>query len=470
MRILSALLVALCGLLIPASHARAQDTPRNVLFIVADDLLREIGCYGNPTIKTPHLDALAKRGVRFTQAYSSVASCSPSRASMYTGLYTHQNGQYGLQHAAHKQEAHAWVQSLPYLLRAAGYWTGIIGKVHVGPTNVYRWEAEISGKGLKGNRDVVAMANAARDFIGKRGNRPFFLVVSYADPHRAAKGFGNEPFAKDPKEVRYNPKQVNVPYYLPDRPEVRAELAEYYQSVSRMDRGVGLLLDVLAQTGQLDNTLIIFVSDNGMPFPGAKTTLYGAGVHLPLIVSAPNQKSRGHTNDALVSYIDIAPTILEWARVKGPAGYKLPGKSFLSILDERNPKGWDQVFGSHQFHEITMYYPMRMIQTRKHKYIYNFAHELDYPFASDLWGSQMWQGILKRGDKMMGQRTVDGYLHRPREELYDIEKDPLELKNVAGESAYADVLQDLRTRLRAWQQATDDPWTILYREEKINRR
>ena len=464
MRVLSALLTT-AMVLIP-NIAHAQEKPRNVLLIVADDLLREIGCYGNKAIQTPHLDALAKRGVLFTQAYSSVASCSPSRASLYTGLYTHQNGQYGLQHAAHKQEAHPWVQALPQLLRAAGYWTGIIGKIHVGPQSVYQWHAEITGKGLKGNRDVVAMAQASRDFINKREQKPFFLIVGYSDPHRAAKGFGNEPFAKDPKEVRYDPKKVVVPYHLPDRPEVRAELAEYYQSVTRMDRGVGLLMEVLEQTGQLGNTLIIFVSDNGMPFPGAKTTLYGAGVHLPLIVCAPNQKTRGHQNNAMVSYIDIAPTILEWSKAKGPKGYSLPGKSFLPILDEQNPKGWDLVFGSHQFHEITMYYPMRFAQTRKHKYILNYAHALDYPFASDLWASDMWQGILKRGDKMMGQRGVDAYLHRPREELYDIEKDPNELKNLAGDSAYASVLQDMRQRLRAWQTATDDPWTILYREER----
>jgi N-sulfoglucosamine sulfohydrolase len=358
------------------------------------------------------------------------------------------------------------VQSLPFLLRRAGYLTGIIGKVHVGPAAVYPWEVEISGKGLKGNRDVVAMAKAAREFIDQSGKKPFFLVMGYSDPHRAAKGFGNEPFAKDPAEVRYDPKKVLVPVHLPDQPEVRGELAEYYQAVTRMDRGVGLLMEVLQATGQLDNTLIIFVSDNGIPFPGAKTTLYAAGLHLPLIMAAPNQKQRGHSNNGLVSYIDLAPTILEWTGAKGPK-YGLPGKSLLPILDEQTPKGRDVVFGSHTFHEITMYYPMRSIQTRTHKYIINLAHHLEYPFASDLWGSQTWEGIRKRNDEMLGQRLVSAYLKRPREELYDLTKDPHELKNLAGGALtpeHSQILADLRERLRVWQRETNDPWTILYRE------
>src|SRR5262249_39656394 len=162
---------------------------------------------------------------------------------------------------------------LAYLLRAGGYWTGLIGKFHVGPDSVYNFHRVIT-KGTGGNRDVAAMAKLAREFIDQSEKRPFFLVHAFSDPHRAAKGFPNEKFAKDATEVRYDPKNVVVPYHLPDTPEVRRELAEYYQSISRMDRGVGLLLEVLRETGHLDDTLIIFVSDNGIPFPGAKTTLY----------------------------------------------------------------------------------------------------------------------------------------------------------------------------------------------------
>src|SRR5262249_30996062 len=158
-------------------------------------------------------------------------------------------------------------------------------------------------------------------------------------------------------------------------------------------------------------TLVIFLSDNGPPFPGAKTNVYDAGIHLPLIAYSPEEKKHGVVNGAMVSWIDVLPTILDWAGVKKPA--VLQGRSFLPILEEENPKGWDHVFASHTFHEVTMYYPMRAIRTRKFKYIRNLAHKLDYPFASDLYNSPTWQSILKSGEKMLGKRSVELYVHRP---------------------------------------------------------
>jgi len=458
MRFLTLLLTSL-ALLVHVAPARAQGAPKNVVLIVADDLGLDLGCYGNKAARTPNLDALAKKGIRFKNAFATVASCSPSRASIYSGLFTHQNGTYGLQHSPHKQESFAWVQGLPRLLRAGGYWTGILGKFHVGPATVFPFEADMSKTNA---RDMPTMAKRAREFITERGKRPFALVVGFTDTHRAGKGFGNEPFAKDPAEVKFDPKTVPVPIFLPDQPEVREELAEYYQAMARLDRGVGMLIDVLRETGQLDSTLIIFVSDNGIPFPGAKTGLYGASIHLPLLVAGPGLP-QGRTNSAMVSYVDVLPTILDWTKAKGP-DYKLPGRSLLPILGEDDPKGWDEIFASHQFHEITMYYPMRSIRTRKYAYILNLANKIEAPFASDLWGSKTWQGILKRGDKMMGQKSVADFLYRPREELFDLTKDPDELKNVASDPAYKDVLLELRGRVRAWQEATNDPWAILYRE------
>lgn len=446
------------------ARLEAQAPPRNVVLLIADDLGLDLGCYGNTAIRTPNLDRLAKRGVRFAKAYATVSSCSPSRASIYTGLYTHQNGQYGLQHPPHSQHTHAWVMSLPRLLRVAGYYTGIIGKIHVGPQAVYNWDAEIT-KGT--GRNVAAIAQRAREFISDAGKRPFFLVVGYIDPHRAKVGFDNDKFAKDPAEVRYDPQKVIVPPHLPDNPEVRQDLAEYYQSATRLDRGIGLFLKMLEDTGQLDNTLIIFISDNGIPFPGAKTTLYEAGVHLPMIVAGPTVPA-GRTNQAMVSFIDIAPTVLEWCKAKGPSSYKLPGKSLLPILNDDQPKGWDTVFGSHQMHEITMAYPMRSITTRTHKYIVNLDNEKEFPFASDLWGSPSWQSVRSGNLKILGQRSVADFLHRPKEELFDLANDPHEMKNVTADSANAAVLTELRRRLRDWQQETNDPWTILYREEKAS--
>ena len=168
--ILAALLVALMP-----TVASAQTRPKNVVLIIADDLGMQVGCYGDTVCKTPNLDALAKRGLRFTRSYSSVSSCSPSRASIYTGLFSHQNGQYGLQHAVHKQECLPWVLSLPNLLRSAGYWTGLIGKFHVGPDSVFPWDRLLTK--TKG-RDPQSFAQLAREFIHESGKKPFFLVVA----------------------------------------------------------------------------------------------------------------------------------------------------------------------------------------------------------------------------------------------------------------------------------------------------
>lgn len=440
----------------------AERTPRNVVLLVADDLGFQLGCYGDKNIRTPHIDALAKNGVRFTHAFAAVSSCSPSRATLYTGLHTHANGQYGLAHGTHNFHSFDKVRSLPGLLKNNGYRTGIVGKIHVLPPSVYPFDVQMV-KDLGGNRGVAAMGEQARQFFRDCGDKPFVLVVGFSDPHRSAKGFGNENKYRGVEEIVYDPNKVTVPYFLSDKSEVRRELAEYHQSISRLDRGVGFVLDALKETKHADDTLVIFLSDNGPPFPGAKTTLYDAGVHLPLIVSSPAHQKRGAVNRAMVSWIDILPTILDWTGTKIPAG--LTGRSFLPILDEENPKGWDSVFASHQFHEVTMYYPMRMLRTRNYKYIRNIAYKLDYPIAQDIFDSTTWQEILRRRDKTMGERTVEAFVHRPLEELYDLQRDPHELKNVAADPAYADTLNDLRDRLKKWQTATRDPWLVKYRHE-----
>jgi len=433
---------------------------KNVLLLVADDLGMQVGCYGDAVAKTPNIDGLAKSGTRFTHGFASVASCSASRGTLLTGMPTHMCGQYGHAHATHNFHSFPQVRGLPALLAPAGYKSGVIAKLHVQPKEVYPFDVEMPGNG----RNPVQIAAQAKKFFADCGDKPFFLLVGFTDPHRAAKGFANDlKYPASVPAVKFDPKTLSVPYFLPDQSEVRAELAEYYQSVARLDYGVGLMIKELENAKQLDNTLIIFLSDNGIPFPGAKTTLYDPGIHLPLIVRSPGQKA-GVVCSAMASWTDIAPTVLDWCGVKpAPAGkkaYELPGRSLLPILEKEKVAGWDTIFASHQFHEVTMYYPMRVIRTRQYKYILNLAHPLEFPHASDLWESPTWQGIIKRGDKMMGQRDVKTYLHRPKEELYDLEHDPNELKNVAADPAYAKVLEELRAQLADWRKKTNDPWLI----------
>jgi N-sulfoglucosamine sulfohydrolase len=461
MRLLLSLAFAL-ALALPSVAAERK----NVVLLIADDLGMQVGCYGDKVAKTPNIDSLAKSGTRFTHGFASVSSCSPSRSTMLTGMPTHRNGMYGLAHGTHNQHSFRTVRGLPALLAPAGYKSGVIAKLHVKPKEVYPFDVEMPGNG----RNSVQISEQAKKFIADCGDKPFFLLVGFTDPHRAAKGFANDlKFPAEVPAVKFDPKKLPVPYHLPDTPDVRADLAEYYQSVARLDHGVGLVLKELENAKQLDNTLVIFLSDNGIPFPGAKTTLYDAGVHLPLVIRKPGQKA-GVTNSAMVSWTDITPTVLDWCGVKpepvGKKAYELPGRSMLPILEKDKADDWDRVFASHQFHEITMYYPMRMVRTRNHKYILNLAHPLEYPSAADLWGSPSWQGILKRGDKFMGKREVKSFLHRPKEEFYDLDKDPNELHNLmADEKWMADTKNQAlaathKSWLADWRKKTNDPWLI----------
>ncbi len=434
---------------------------KNVLLVIADDLGLQLGCYGDPSAKTPHLDALAKQGTRFTRGFASVSSCSPSRATLLTGLPTHQCGQYGLAHGPHNASTFKGTKSLPGLLNAAGYATGVIAKLHVQPAEVYPFGTEVPG----GGRDPVQMAARATAFIQNTKDKPFFLVAGFTDPHRAAKGFANGgKYPVSVPKVAFDPSQLSRPAFLPDAPDARRDWADYYQSIARLDHGVGMLMDVLKATGTADDTLVIFLSDNGPPFPGAKTTLYDAGIHLPLIIRQPGAPA-GQVVDAMASWTDIAPTVLAWAGVPQPPVMR--GRSVLPFVASGaiDAKGWDRVYASHQYHEATMYYPMRAVRTDKYKLVVNIAHPLQYPEAADLWESPTWQGVLKRGDKMVGKRSLAAYQHRPAVELYDVSADPDELTNLADRPESKQLVGELRDSLRAWQKATGDVWLVKDRHE-----
>lgn len=431
----------------------------NILLMIADDLGRMTGCYGEPAIQTPRIDALAAQGTRFDMAFTSTASCSASRSVIYTGLHTHETGQYGLHHDHHHFMTFADVATAPALLNAAGYHSGIIGKVHVGPSEVYPWTTREESA----TRDVDWVAARARDFFAARtaDATPFFLTVGFIDPHRdeTRDGFGNAGFGAEDPVV--DPADVAVPSFLSDLPEVRHELAEYYRSVHRLDRGVGKVLDALTEAGLEGDTLVVFLSDNGAPFLNSKTTLYDAGVHLPLIIRKPGQRA-GVANPNLVSFTDLLPTFLDLAGSAPERGGR-QGRSLLPVLEADTPlPGWDRAFGSHTFHEITNYWPTRFLRTPRYKYHRNIAWQLDFPFSGDIYGSLSWEGIRRQRPVRIGERSIMSYVRRPPEELYDLDTDPLEVNNLAQDPAHAGLVATFRDELEAWQRDTRDPW--LYRD------
>lgn len=433
----------------------------NILLMIADDLGRMTGSYGDPAVETPHIDALADQGTRFDMAFASTASCSASRSVIYTGLHTHENGQYGLHHDYHHFTTFSGIETAPALFNALGYVTGIVGKVHVGPPETYPWAV----RDESATRDIGWVAARTRSFLetARRAGRPFFLTIGFIDPHRdmTRSGFGNDAFDDDPNERRFASGQVNVPDFISDLPQVRLELTEYYRSVHRLDRGVGLALDALDDAGCTDDTLVIFLSDNGAPFVNSKTTLYDAGVHLPLITRRPGGR-QGVANPNLVSFTDLLPTMLDWAGARPDKSRRL-GRSLLPILEsETLLEDWQVVFGSHTFHQITNYWPTRFARTPRYKYHRNVAWQLDFPFSADLYGSLSWEGIRNADPVVIGRRPLRQYVRRPPEELYDLVEDPHEVSNLAPNPKRQEVLIDLRARTEAWQRTTDDPW--LYRD------
>ena len=449
-----------------AGDSSEEGRPNIILFVSDDHGTDALGCYGNPVIETPNLDLLAEEGVRFENAYCTSASCAASRSVILTGLFGHGTGSYGHVHDYHHFSTFENVKSLPVLLKSGGYLTARIGKYHVAPEKVFAFDQVLEAN----PRSTFEMAEACEEVIGSED--PFFLYFCTDDPHRGApftpdpwnapNSFGNRGEGYAGVETKhYNPTEVIVPDFLPDTKECREELAQYYQSVSRIDQGFGKLMEMVKKEGKWENTIVIYISDNGIAFPGAKTTLYEPGIKLPCIIRDPSLEKKGISNGARISWVDLTPTILDMSGIDFSAE-DFHGSSFKDILGKENPEGWDEVYASHTFHEITMYYPMRAYIQGKYKLIWNIAWRLEYPFASDLWASSTWQGIYRNHEPNFGKRPVQQYLFRQEFEFYDLEADPGEINNLALDLANHVILEEMKTKMKAFQLRTDDPWLIMW--------
>ncbi len=437
------------GLMASSSMAQRAGKRNVVLFVTDDQGTDHAGCYGADWLRTPGFDRVAENGVRMNLAFCTTPSCSPSRSVILSGLHNHTNGIYGLAHATHHFQSFDNVEGLPVMLGRAGYRTISAGKYHVAPEASYAFDHRIGGKSPE------EMAAKCRDFIASDDEQPFFLFFCTSEPHR--------PFRRE-DATPVSPDEVEVPDYLPDIPECREELAQYAMSLERSDKGLVSILNTLEETGHWEDTLVICVSDNGIPFPGAKTAMYEPGVRLPCVVRNPLGKARNAECNAMVTWADLAPTVLDYAGVE----YKpkqFHGRSFLSAVEETDPAGWDEVYLSHQLHEITMYYPVRVVRERKYKLTWNIAHPLPFPFASDLYRSTTWQAVLRDDLEYYGKRKVDAFLHRPKFELYDLENDPDELHNLAEDAAHAETLARMQAKLKAFQERTKDPWLLKWEYE-----
>lgn len=471
----------------PYSKSRLPGDRKNVLLMVGDDAGFETAVYGNHKCKTPYLNEFAKKSVVFRNAFTSVSSCSPSRSAILTGLPQHQNGMYGLYQTYHHFHSFDAVQSLPWILNQTGnYWTGIIGKKHVGPDYIYPFDFSYTEENypiIQIGRNITLIKDLARKFLSQAGEKPFFLYIGFHDPHRCghthpeygvfcerygdgSPGMGVIP---DWHPIDYTSDDVYVPYFIQDTPAARADLVAQYRTISRLDQGVGLLLQALKDYGHEQDTLVMYTSDNGIPFPYGRTNLYDPGMGEPLIISNPDAPQRwGQYSEAMISLTDIVPTILDWFKLPfpnytlfGPNPTTLQGRSLLPILAKEPEAGWDTIFASHNLHEVTMYYPMRALRNRRFKLIHNMNYKMPFMIDQDFYVSPTFQDLLNRtmeGKETYWFRTLKEYYYRSHWELYDLSRDPEETNNVADSPSYQDIFLDLRKRLLDWQRATNDPW------------
>ena len=427
----------------------------NIILIIADDMAwDDCGAYGHPSIKTPNIDQLAKDGMLFHQAFLTTSSCSPSRASIITGTYPHQTDAEQL-HWPLPGDRITFVEKL----KAAGYWTAQAGKWHLGDAIKDRFDflAPVGTGGFvfnanKGNEAETAPSDdgsGCHQWISTLRERPegkpFFLWLAAVDPHR--------PFEPTTLKV-HSPVDVRIPVHLPDNDQTRQDLAAYYDEIYRLDQYVGEIVRELEKDNLSENTLILFISDNGRPFPRDKTTLYDGGIKTPWIVKWPARVEKGSQTQALVSSVDIAPTFLSLAGVEGEANFL--GIDLSKVLTSPKVDLREFIYAEDHWHDFEDY--GRAIRTRAFKYIRNFYPDLPNTPPADAFRSITFQEMLRLKEKgrLTGPQLSSFQSPRPEEELYDMQADPNELNNLASNPDFKDQLQLMRTYMDKVRMETND--------------
>lgn len=436
----------------------------NVLLITADDLnYNSVGCYGCtiPDI-TPNIDRLAKQGIRFTHGFVNIAVCQPCRQSIMTGRYPHRNGAPGFDPIDRS------VPTLQEQLRDAGYLNAIMGKEkHLIPMDKFCWDycirEEDLASGLGIGRDPKLYHQYAAAFFSraKKEKKPFFLMANSHDPHRPFAGSDQEKKSWGENLPKFSrqvlPKDVTVPGFLADLPEVRQEIAEYYTSVHRCDESVGAILKALEESGFSKNTIVMFLSDNGMSFPFSKSNCYLNSNKTPWIIRWPGQVPAGSIDSThFISGIDFMPTILHTLHLSEVPG--MDGNSFLPILKGNNQENRLVVFT--EFNKIFAGnpYPMRCIQDEKNGYIVNFWSDGKYQYTGDALSGRTFSSMNQAAtsNNQIAER-MKLFKFRVEEELYDFKNDPDGLINLINDSAYQSEKQRLKKLLLKEMKRSDDP-------------
>ena len=406
----------------------ARDTHPNILYIHSHDTGRYVQPYGHQ-VPTPNIQLLADQGVLFREAFCAAPTCSGSRASLLTGQYCHQNGMFGLAHRGWELNdyGHHWVHTL----RRAGYESALIGEQHISKDpRVIGYDRVIELDSTQAHAVAPITIETLRDL---RGDRPWFASVGFFETHRSF-------FA--PTSVRDTLYSL-PPENLPNAPETRAEMAAFKASARSLDQGVGAVLHGLHELGLQDETLIVCTTDHGVAFPGGKATLSDRGTGVMLIMRGPGLFSGGRVIDAMVSHLDVFPTLCEVAGVEKPDW--LEGLSMMPLLRGEQMLLHHEIFSEITYHAA--YQPLRAIRTKRWKFIKRFD-DFPHPVLANVDDGRSKDLLIRNG---WADQIV------PEERLYDLVFDPGELENAAGDPGHAEPLAEMRERLSDWMHETDDP-------------
>jgi len=454
----------------------------NVLMITLDDMNWDsLGCTGSqvPGI-SPNIDRLASEGMRFLHAHVTIAVCQPTRAVWMTGRYPHHNGALGF------QAINTSIPTLGESLRKAGYFNGIMAKVrHLAPQRKFCWDVVVLPNQLETGRNPQRYYQHAKSFFekAKAEGKPFFLMANSQDPHRPFAGSPQERQRKNPKKKSnkkrrndtfpgvsrtYKPNEVTVPDFLPDIPPVRTEMAEYFTSVHRADEIVGAVLRALDEAGLRENTLVMFLSDHGMPLPYAKTNCYLNSTRTPWIVRWPGKvKSNVVDTEHMISGIDFMPTILDALGLPEVEG--IDGRSFLPLLLGKEQDGRDEIYTV--FHRTAgkRDFEMRCVLTKKYGYIYNGWSDGKTIFRNESQNGRTFRAMqaAAKTNPQIAQR-VKLFQYRVKEEFFDYEHDPAALRNLIDDPKHQEAINTFRKRMQKRMRKLEDPLQARFEKEIID--
>lgn len=408
-----------------------MDKP-SIIFIVSHDLGKHLGCYGYSSVVSPNIDRLADESILFKDAYCTAPQCSPSRASIFTGLTPHETGVMGLTHGGFGWDFKPGINHIAETLKNSGYFTGLAGLQHE------RRNAESIGFEWGQSAEIPSdeVAQRVEDFLvqAKSDSRPYYLQVGFFEPHRPFNFGGAEPECS---------KGVGIPEYLVDDDRARSEFAAYQGLIRQLDDGVGKILSSLEKHGDPENTIVIFTTDHGIPFPRAKCSLYDPGIEVSLMMRWPVAGWHG-SYKGMVTHMDIVPTLLDLLDIENdPSCYR--GESLVNTDRSFKEEIHEETFSEMTYH--VYYDPIRAIRTKKYKLIACFSSAPSFMDPSQSWE----RNTITRVPKS------PSFSQHSSLELYDLESDPLETKNLINESAYQAPKNELLKKLFLWMEKTDDP-------------